>query len=329
MRTARVLLVSLHNPADSNDDAGRRVEGNLQNVLALLEKAEAYDPDVVCFPETTLHHAVRRYASIEEVAQRIPGPATEAVGEKARKLDAYVLFGLFERDGDRLYNAAPLVGRDGDVVGTYRKLAPTIGEMDQGVVPGTDVPVWDTEFGRLGAAICWDAQYAEVGSHLSRKGAALVLRPTLGSEHSQLSTWALFNSYHVANCDKNSARFYAPTGDDFAGNFDGWNMPEVDDVDLHGGTAHFSFAELNTDFRTYPSRGWIQDALREYRGSLVFHESVEDGLVALESIDSDVTLDDIEQEFGGETMRSYRERTRDRALAENENSPLLRPVSRE
>lgn len=329
MRTARVLLVSLHNPADPEDDPSDRVDGNLQNVLVLLEKAEEYDPDVVCFPEATLHHAMRGDASTEDIAQPIPGPATDAVAEKARDLDSYVMFGMYERDGDALFNAAPLVGPDGEVVGTYRKLAPTIGEMNDGIRPGSRVPVWDTEFGRIGAAICWDGQYAEVGSHLSRKGANLVLRPTLGAEHSRLSTWALFNSYHVANCDKNGARFYAPTGDDFAGNAEGWNMPAVTDVDLRGGTAHLSFAEINTDCKTYPRRGWIEEALGEYGGSLVFHESVEDGLVVLESIDPDLTLDDVEREFDGETMRAYRERTRDRVLAENEDSLLLRPVDRE
>lgn len=326
MRTARVLLVALHNPADPTDEPEERVADNRRNVLDLLDTAKQYDPDIVCFPETTLHHAVVQWASADEVAEPIPGPTTAAVAEKASSLDSYVMFGMFEQDGAELYNAAPLVGPAGDVVGTYRKLAPTIGEMNRGISPGSSIPIWETPFGRVGVAICWDAQYAEVGSHLSRKRADLVLRPTLGDEHSQLSTWALFNSYHIANCHKNAARFYRPTGDTVAGNAEGWNMPVVDDVDLRGGEARLAFAELNLDFRTYPQRKWIQDALSEYGGSLVFHESVRDGHVALESIDPDLPLEEVEREFDGEPMRAYRERTRDTVIQENPESPLLRPI---
>lgn len=325
MRKARVLLVALHNPADPDQEVEHRVETNLSNILTLLDEAEAYDPDVVCFPETTLQHGSIRDGIVADVAQTVPGPATDAVAEKARELDCYVGFGMFERDGDDLYNAFPFVGPDGSVVGTYRKLAPILAGMEQGIRPGDSIPVWETEFGRIGACICWDARYPEIGSRLGRAGVDLVLRPTLGSEHRQLGTWALYNGFHVANCDKNGARFYDPTGADFAGAVDAWNTPEVEHAALDGGTAFVSFSELNTDFGTYMRRPWIQEALEEHAGSIVCHEAVDDGMLVLESIDPDLPLSGVERAYSGETIAAYRERTRNRILDENALSPLADP----
>ena len=68
-------------------------------------------------------------------AEEIPGPSTEALAEACRRLDAHVVCGLLERDGDVLHNAAVLVGPDG-LVGTYRKThLPFLG-VDRFVEPG-------------------------------------------------------------------------------------------------------------------------------------------------------------------------------------------------
>ena len=327
MRPTRVLNVALHNPTNADDpDAERRVEHGLDNILALLDRAERYDPDFVVFPEVALAHAARQHGLLEDAAQPIPGPATDAVGEKARALDSYVVLPMYERDGSDYYNAAALIGPDGDVVGTYRKLVPTVGEMNGGLTPGAEIPVWDTPFGRVGMLICWDVRYPRIGEALGRKGVDLVLFPTHGAAHERLRTWALYNGYHVSLCDKNEARSYTPRRGVVADVDHGWGNPVVSDLDLHGGTAALSFAEINTDTNSYTKAGsgaWSERLLRERGGSVVLDEFDDDGIFVVESIDPDTSLAALEAEYEMETQREYEERTRERLREANPDSPVL------
>lgn len=327
MQLTRVLSFAVHNPTDRDDpDAEWRARTGLRNIRSLLDLADRYDPDFVVFPEVALQHAARQDGLLEAVAEPIPGPATDAVSEHAVALDSYVLLPMYERDGDEFYNAAALISPDGDVVGTYRKVAPTIGEIEGGISPGEEIPVWETEFGTVGAFICWDCRYPEVGATLGAKGADLVLFPTHGSAHARLRTWALYHGYHIALCDKSEARVYTPRRDVVGDVDQGWGNPRVTDVDLHGGSACISFAEINTDCKSYSksgSRDWTEAIQREYGGSIVLDIHDEDGIVVVESIDDDVSLSDLEAEYGMETIREYEERTRETIGTVTSDSPLF------
>ncbi|WP_207592272.1 nitrilase-related carbon-nitrogen hydrolase [Halomontanus rarus] len=327
MQLTRVLSFAVHNPTDRDDpDAEWRARTGLRNIRSLLDIADRYDPDFVVFPEVALQHAARQDGLLEAVAEPIPGPATDAVSEHAVALDSYVLLPMYERDGDEFYNAAALISPDGDVVGTYRKVAPTVGEIEGGISPGEEIPVWETEFGTVGAFICWDCRYPEVGATLGAKGADLVLFPTHGSAHARLRTWALYHGYHIALCDKSEARVYTPRRDVVGDVDQGWGNPRVTDVDLHGGSACISFAEINTDCKSYAksgSRDWAEAIQREYGGSVVLDIHDEDGIVVVESIDDDVSLSDLEAEYGMETIREYEERTRETIGTVTSDSPLF------
>jgi hypothetical protein len=326
MRKARVLSIALHNPSDL-DDPDERVRINLDNITALLDRAATFDPDFVCLPEATLQHASNHM--LDDLAQPIPGPATDVIGEYARSLDSYVFLPLYERDGDTFYNATAFIDPDGEVVGTYRKLAPTPGEMDAGITPGEEVKVWDTPFGRVGALICWDARYPAVGTRLGAKRANLVFFPTHGTSHNQLATWAQYHGYHVVLCDKNDAKVFTPRREVTAEVGDKWKNPQVDDIDLHGGRAWFSFAEINTDTKSYSKASdtvwtWAKEVQRQYGDSVVLDAATEDGIFVLESIDEDLSLADIEAEFEMETTHEYEDRTRARVHETVDDSPLLR-----
>lgn len=327
MQRTRVLSFAVHNPTDRDDpDAEWRARTGLENICSLLELAHRYDPDFVVFPEVALQHAARQDGLLEAVAEPIPGPATDTVAEHAVALDSYVLLPMYERDGDDYYNAAALVSPDGEVVGTYRKVAPTIGEVEGGITPGEEIPVWETEFGTVGTFICWDSRYPEVGATLGAKGADLVLFPTHGAAHARLRTWALYHGYHIALCDKNEARVYTPRRDVVGDVDDGWGNPQVTDVDLHGGNACISFAEINTDCKSYSKAGagdWPEAIQREYGGSVVLDIHDDDGIFVVESVDEDVSLSDLEAEYDMETIREYEERTRETARAASPGSPLV------
>lgn len=321
MREARVLLIAQNDPVEVED----RIETNLSNSLRLLDEAKAYDPDFVCFPEFILQLRFSHAGlSRAEVAQPVPGPATDAVAEKAAELDSYVLFPLIERDGDGLYNSVAFIGPDGDVIDTSHKLVPTVNEMETGTSPGEEVVVWDTEFGRVGSLVCWDSRYPELGVRLAQQEADLVFFPTTGSAHLPFLTWASYYGFHVAYCDKNDAKVFTPTGDVIAHNDHSFGNPSVDLGD--GGEAHLSFSVVNTDVGVYgdvQNKEVMPDVLDEYAGSLVFHEANREGTAVLESVDESVTMADVEAEFGLEPLFAQEERTRQYVLDTAERTPLL------
>src|SRR5438270_12895702 len=124
-------------------------------VARFLESAEKNVPqgtDVVLFPEgVTVVGTGKQYA---DVAEAVPGPTTARLGEFAQRRHAWVVAGVFERDGSAIYNTAVLVDRNGKYAGKYRKVYLPREELEGGLTPGSDFPVFDTDFGKVGIMIC-------------------------------------------------------------------------------------------------------------------------------------------------------------------------------
>ena len=113
-------------------------------------------------------------------AEAVPGPSTAYFGELARKHNLYVVAGLLERDKHLIYNVAVLIGPDGKVVGKYRKVCLPRGEIEGGITPGTEYPVFDTRFGKVGMMVCYDGFFPEVARELSNRGAEVIAWPVWG-----------------------------------------------------------------------------------------------------------------------------------------------------
>jgi predicted amidohydrolase len=153
-------------------------ERNLEACLGRLEEAAAAGAQLLVLPECAIPGYM--FDSGDEAmpyAEEIPGPTTEALARACRRHDLYAVCGLLERDGDVLHNAAVLVGPEG-LIGSYRKThLPFLG-VDRFVVPGEELPVYDTPLGRIGVEICYDLRFPEVTRTLALKGADLVAHPT-------------------------------------------------------------------------------------------------------------------------------------------------------
>jgi predicted amidohydrolase len=109
----------------------------------------------------------------------------------------YVVAGLYERDGKTIYNTSVLIGRDGKLAGKYRKVCLPREEIDGGITPGTDYPVFDTDFGRVGMMICWDVHFPEVARELSARGAEVILMPIWGGNETLAKARAIENQIHL------------------------------------------------------------------------------------------------------------------------------------
>lgn len=152
---------------------------NIAQSLQAIEHAARQGATVIVLPELTSSGYV--FASREEafsLAETVAdGDATEVWTEAARRLNVYVVAGLAERDGDRLFNSAIVAGPQG-LIGRYRKLH-LWGYEHLFFEPGNlGCPVFHTEIGRLAAVICYDAWFPETYRMLAAQGADIVCMPT-------------------------------------------------------------------------------------------------------------------------------------------------------
>jgi predicted amidohydrolase len=155
------------------------VETNLRRMIDFHRETRSQRAVLTVFPECALPGYC--FESREEAlpfAQTIPGPATEQFQAACRELGGAVVFGLLEKDGDRLFNALAFVSGDG-VIGTYRKVhLPFLG-IDMFTDYG-DRPFAVQEFQgmRVGMNICYDGGFPESARCLTLLGADLVVLPT-------------------------------------------------------------------------------------------------------------------------------------------------------
>ena len=155
------------------------VDANLKTILDRLREATASGARLVVFPECAL--TGYGFESKDEAmrhAEPVPGLSSKEVASACAELDAYAIYGLLERDGDRLFNVAVLVGPRG-LVGSYRKVhLPYLG-VDRFTDPG-DRPfeVLEIDGLRVGMHICYDGTFPETGRVLSLLGADVLVLPT-------------------------------------------------------------------------------------------------------------------------------------------------------
>lgn len=152
---------------------------NLELWCAQVDAAGALGLDIVCLSEAILQ--VGTPAAAREVAEPIPGPATERLGAAARRHRLWVVAGLIERDGPRLYNTAVLLDREGQVAGKYRKVHLPREEWVQGLTPGDAYPVFRTDFGTVAIQVCYDYFFPEAAALFARQGAEILFAPTWGT----------------------------------------------------------------------------------------------------------------------------------------------------
>lgn len=159
-------------------EPGATVEKNLALMAETLDRAAAQKPDLVLFTENLVDRSAMR--PLEETSQTIPGPATDMLAERARRYKTWVATSLHEREGDLLYNTAVLIDREGRIAGKYRKVHLAMAEGENGITPGSDYPVFDTDFGKVGMLVCWDNWFGEAARAMRLKGAEILLLPIAG-----------------------------------------------------------------------------------------------------------------------------------------------------
>ncbi len=191
-------------------------EANKQKSFDGIREAVSKGAELIVLQEL---HLGRYFCQTEnparfDLAEPIPGPATDSFGSLARELNVVVVLSIFERRASGLYhNTAVVLDRDGSLAGRYRKMHipddPGYYEKyyftpgDLGFRPIT------TSIGRLGVLVCWDQWYPEAARLMALSGAELLVYPTAigwGTESSEvdrtlmLDAWTTIQRSHaIAN----------------------------------------------------------------------------------------------------------------------------------
>lgn len=188
-RVVKVATV-FHRPRGTKS-ASESVEEFCRVTQEAISKQNGERPDIVCLPEGIT--VVGTGKSYYDVGEMLPGPTSKRLGKLAKELNSYIVAGIYEKDGGVLYNTAILVGRDGKLVGKYRKTHLPREEWEAGITPGDEYPVFETDFGKVGLIICWDVQFPEPSRAMARKGADVLLLPIWGGNETLAKARAIEN----------------------------------------------------------------------------------------------------------------------------------------
>ena len=96
----------------------------------------------------------------------------------AKAHSSHIILPLLERDGAGFYNRAYLIGPDGEPIGHYDKIHPTLAEREQlGVVGGKSIDIFETSHGRVAIPICYDIYFPELFAALALREPDILFFP--------------------------------------------------------------------------------------------------------------------------------------------------------
>ena len=189
---------------------------NLDFSIARIHEAATANADLVVLPELHLdpYFCQNEDYNNFELAQSIPGPATEILSAVAKKLNIVIVSTIFEKRAPGLYhNTAVVFDKDGSIAGKYQKMHipddPGFYEKYYFTPGDLGFKPIETSIGKLGVLVCWDQWFPEAARLMALAGAEVLIYPTAigwdpedsSEEHQrQLDAWITIQRSHaVAN----------------------------------------------------------------------------------------------------------------------------------
>lgn len=200
--------------------ASANKEANLARGLASARQAAIAGAQVIVFAELAFDPFYPQQPATELLlaqAEPLHGPTTEAFARLAAELGVVVVLNIFERAEQAphlTYDSSPVIDADGSLLGVTRMVHITEYEFfhERGYyAPGDQgAPVYQTRFGKLGVAICYDRHYPEYMRALAVKGAEVVVVPQAGAVgewpaglyEAEMRVAAFQNGYFTALCNR-------------------------------------------------------------------------------------------------------------------------------
>lgn len=183
--------------------------GNLNRMISKTRETREAGAELTIFPECALTGYC--FANLDEArpfAESIPGRSVDRMISICAEIGGFVVFGMLEQDGGRIFNALALVGPDG-LIASYRKIhLPFLGVDMYTDFGDRPFAVHEINGVRIGMNICYDGGFPEPARCLALMGADLVVLPTNwppGAEPAAeyaINTRAMENTVYYAAVDR-------------------------------------------------------------------------------------------------------------------------------
>jgi len=197
--------------------ASKDIKSNINKAVHSVKEAAGNGANIICFAELAFTPFYPQKPVGEhkiKLAETIPGPITEGFSKLAIEFGVVIIPNLYEKDGDNFYDSSPVINIDGSILGVTRMIHITDYACfhEKGYYsPGNNgTPVYNTKFGKIGVAICYDRHYPEYMRALALKGAEVVFIPQAGAVgewpeglyEAELRVASFQNGYFTALCNR-------------------------------------------------------------------------------------------------------------------------------
>ncbi|HUQ67296.1 MAG TPA: carbon-nitrogen hydrolase family protein [Flavitalea sp.] len=278
-------------------------EERVQGILDRMNQTTGMKPDVICLPELFDTMWVQEQKPINEVAEdeKVPGPVTSKIAAFARKNSCYIVCPIFTKSQDHFYNSALLIDRKGNIAGVYHKTHPVKSEIlpDQaykgpGVTPGAiDQPIIQTDFGKVGMQICYDAYWSDGWDNLRDKHADIVFFPSAMPAGRILNHYAVKNNYYVVSSTGEDGRIIDISG----------NTIDCTSDFMRLAWTTVNMKKVNVD--VWPANEKIADLYKKYGNKIGVKVWNETDVITIENRDPHLELATVLKEFDIEVFSDY------------------------
>jgi N-carbamoylputrescine amidase len=166
-------------------DVSASPDANLKKTIALIERAAKAGAKIICTQELfrSQYFCQSEDHANFKLAEKIPGPSTDAFQKLAKKLKVVIIASLFEKRASGVYhNTAAIIDADGSLLGIYRKMHipddPLYYEKFYFTPGDLGFKSWQTKYAKIGVLICWDQWYPEAARLTAMQGAEILFYPT-------------------------------------------------------------------------------------------------------------------------------------------------------
>ena len=172
------------------------IEENITKAKKIIQNASNQGANIILLQELfqTPYFCIEYDEKIFRLAKPFKDNAIiNEMSAIAKKLNVVLPISYFEKENNAYYNSIAVIDSDGKILGNYRKshIPDGAGYLEKYYFnPGdTGFKVWDTKFGKLGIAICWDQWFPEVARIMTLKGADILFYPTAIGDEPRMSEY--------------------------------------------------------------------------------------------------------------------------------------------
>ncbi|TWU32050.1 carbon-nitrogen hydrolase family protein [Novipirellula artificiosorum] len=268
----------------------------IRKVLGRMEEVASFEPDIVCLPETfATANLTGAKPPLEERAEEPIGDLSRPFAEFASEHNCYVVCPIITKQDGRFYNSAVFIDRQGELLGEYHKIHPTTEEMKAGISPGPlDPPVFKTDFGIVGAQICFDIEWIDSWRKLQESKAEIVFWPSAFAGGAMVNAKAWQHKYCVVSSTrKDTSKICDITGEAVA-KTSRWN--------------HWICAPVNLEkafLHTWPYVQRFDEIQSKYGRNVRIRNFAEEEWTIIESRSPDVKIADVMKEFELKTLDEH------------------------